>query len=358
MSELIDLKQDIDSLNREILSIEKHLKSIKDELEKERKGFVLSQATTDAIIEDGIELNSKYGYWWADHPEMKSYLFNHSNGWDITKNNSDSTTRIKTLRNDILRHDRELKMEPDFEQRMFDPSIASFFDVDILRSLSKRNKLIPPTAAEQSTAALVDFVELENCYRMSGITFFPLVSPGKLHALKDTTKTEEMADELLGIRMEVFNELQRCYEPPYYILLMRNPKANDNWLLFKHTIPRVIDTEHIWSSTHHGIISTDMQIHNFARRCYVGLLDLHYRVNFVSNLDPELFRDITIDSYAVSLSFKVTNNTEALSVTIQMQEKSIINCNIDSKIHDEWSNVLLGDIDDLPDKVRTLQASI
>ncbi|AET41470.1 Mcm21p Ecym_8184 [Eremothecium cymbalariae DBVPG len=248
-------------------------------------------------------------------------------------------------------------MQHDVEHRMFDPTIASFFDTEIVRSPSKRNKLMKSSATSiRPDNELEKFVEIENCYRMSGITFFPLVDPGKLASNTHHDSTSLVA-ELLGIRLEVFNETTLKYEPPYYIILKRRPKANQIWDLYKHTIPKVIDIEQIWSTTGHGIISMDKEVYIFAKKCYMELLAIHYRLQFICNLDPQLFENIKVDSYAVMLSFQLTGE-EIITVVAQLRDRSIIDCDIDIERHNEWSKIILGPLVDLPDKILILQGSV
>lgn len=286
-----------------------------------------------------------------EYPQPNQYLDKQ-----IYEINQNKSKRLRDVPYNISEHELVFDSQLNPLHQMFDSSIASYFDT--LRSTRNCNKVIQQSADEQSNQEIKRMVELENCYRMSGITFFPLVAPASLRLHKNSVDSQVLVNEMLGIRIEVFEETKLRYAPPYYILLKKHLKSGDRWILFKHTMPKIVNANHLWSTTYQGIITTDKQIYIFAKRCYLELVHIHYRTQYISTLDNELFTDIALDQNAIYLSFKVVGTNEIIPITLQMHKTSIIHCTVHSQKYEKWSNILLGNLQDLQNKLQALKASI
>ncbi|AGO10709.1 AaceriAGR349Wp [[Ashbya] aceris (nom. inval.)] len=351
MSELLELKQDVELLNTEISSIERQLQSITEQIQRSRaQGSSLQESNNHA---EELE-NQEYEIFWADHPELRRHLLHYG----AENQGQEPTDTVRTPHKSArapAEHDIS-RNQSDAGHRMFDAALAPFLDTEILRSPSKRGKILSARPEQSKQNELRNFIEVENCYRMCGITFFPLVDPGRLG--ERDKASEAIANEMLGIRLEVFNENTRRFEYPYYVLLRRDAKVASRWQLFKHTLPKVLDAERIWSTTLNGAISSDNEVYLFAKKCYARLIDMHFRLQFIARLDPDLFENIRTDSCAAMLSFDISGGILPLAVTVQLEGREVRSCELNQQQHDEWAHVLVGALSDLPNKVRVLKGSV
>lgn len=341
-----------------VASIERQLQSINEQIHSARERGSDSQRSRSHT--EGLE-NQEYEIFWADHPELRRHLLqygaeNQGQGQKDAATKAETTPKAPKSTRTPTEHDARLRNQSDAGHRMFDPALAPFLDTELLRSPSKRGKILSTRPEQSKQRELRNFIEVENCYRMCGITFFPLVDPGRLGG--QDKDNEGIVNEMLGIRLEVFNENTRRFDYPYYVLLRRDAKVATRWQLFKHTLPKMLDAERIWSTTLNGAICSDSDVYLFAKKCYARLIDMHFRLQFIARLDPDLFENIRTDSYAAMLSFLISGGAQPLAVTVLLEGREVRSCQLDQQQHDEWAHVLVGALADLPNKVRVLKGNV
>ncbi|QLQ80937.1 hypothetical protein HG537_0E02920 [Torulaspora globosa] len=238
---------------------------------------------------------------------------------------------------------------PVIQHQLLDPTIAKFINTENLISPSKRSRNVRQKDGNDS---IYDSVLLENGYRMFGISTFPVVDPSDLKLNEETNKTQ-ITREMIGIRLEVFNETLSKYEKPYYVLLKKNMKS-DSWTLFKHTVPQYIDVKALFNNTNGGIITSHNSIYLFAKELYKQLVALSTRVQYLEELvNSKLVADLDIDLEAAAVAF--ARNGAQFKLLLQGDE--IVSCTIRSDIMEaslkpRHETLFLGPIDELALKLK------
>lgn len=237
------------------------------------------------------------------------------------------------------------------EQKMFDKSIADVIDTEILTSPSKRRLKLKSKSGSKD---LHQKVLLENVYRMFGITFFPVVDPNDIKINEDS-KASEMSREMIGIRLEVFNDRLKKFEDPHYILLKKKLKS-DSWLLFKHTVPNYIDSQAFFDNTNGGLIMTFDHIYLFAKSVYLQLILVSLRSQQLQELvDVGLITDLVLDLQAAVVSFSI----DECEIRLFLKNDEVVSCSINDDKRNSQTKlklevILLGPINDLIFKLRHL----
>ncbi|QPG73018.1 hypothetical protein FOA43_000322 [Brettanomyces nanus] len=104
-------------------------------------------------------------------------------------------------------------------------------DKEKLEGHYKRRKLAREKNVKDYEALksqFLDKVQLESCYRLGGITAFPVNDP-----------SADDEDRFLGIRFDTYDVYSGKYTTPHYIILKKRVKTND-WYVFKTTVPNFI----------------------------------------------------------------------------------------------------------------------
>lgn len=242
-----------------------------------------------------------------------------------------------------------------FQHQMFDQSVAQFIDTGILTSPSKGRRKIRGKNGEHSS--LHDQVLLENVYRMFGITYFPVVDPTDLK-VNSETKMTEINREMLGIRLEVFNEITSKYEKPYYILLKKKAKS-DVWLLFKHTVPVFVDVEAIFDRINAEAIVSYEDVYLFIKVVYKQLVELTSRMQILEELMRSgVIEDLDLDLEAAAISF--TKNE--VHFRLLLQKDQVVSCSlsgdtVDVSVKPQLEALFLGPLHELNIKLKHLDQS-
>ena len=255
---------------------------------------------------------------------------------------------------------------------MFDESIIDEVDVDILSSPSKRRAELKKMGQIKPVGnKFVNKVLVENMFRLFGITFFPLIDPTDLK-LNDTTQKIEVTRQMLGIRFEMFNEEDSCFNNPFYVLLKKSNStkdktnvnnnksdSNDNgkWVIFKHTIPIYIDIEEKMRDLETQDASSYDEIFIFAKEVYTILLENMERRKLLTKMEAEgLIKNLKNDFESTSISFAVNK----IKIQIYLEKNIILSCSISSGMPDEvlkakWETILNGPLDELEFKIKQLK---
>lgn len=304
----------------------------------------------------------------ANHPVVKNFqsLFHQfpqlyevlaeetSAGHEQVDGTQESSSSKRKRDSDVAtprKHDRQDQSRA-FQHQMFDESIAQFIDTGILTSPSKTRRRLKPKLGDDDS--IQNQVLLENAYRMFGITYFPVVDPTDLKVNNETKETE-ISREMLGIRLEVFNESNAKFEKPYYILLKKKTKS-DSWLLFKHTVPIFIDVQGLFDRTNNGMISTHEEIYLFAKMVYKQLIEMTTRMqNLEELMSAGVIENLDLDLEAAAVSF-VKNGVQ---FKLLLQKDQVVACSlvgdaVDSSVRPQIETIFLGPLHELHIKLKHL----
>lgn len=356
MSNIDDLRQDVESLENEISQLENKCRQLRQDIKAKENS--VTEINKNPIVEEFEHVFEKF-------PQLRDLLYNESESNVVadetiqdsenlksqSKKNKDGFGNVQDEK-DLEEHEWVLKNQKPLEHGMFDTSIADIIDTKSSfknrqndSNLNKLNKL-----KEQ--------VLLENSYRILGVTFFPVLDPNELEFNADT---QEMMPrrEMLGIRIDIFNEFIKKFESPSYILLKRQLKAKI-WSIFKHTIPNYIPLLKIFNDiTLNGNCEGYEDIYLFSKEIYLLL--------YKESLRGQLMRQWE----HMGLITKLKNNLRSSNVTFQivrtniklsliLNDDQIVNVEVLKGIHDlnlqnQICIILLGSIQELENKLLQLQ---
>ncbi|GMG44114.1 unnamed protein product [Ambrosiozyma monospora] len=156
---------------------------------------------------------------------------------------------------------------------------------------------------EELKVKYVPNVQLENIYRLGGITAFPVNDPDSnfvqnpkkkdssvpLFVTDDDDDEEhndirgidQPKDRYLGIRFDVFDRKYSRFVTPHYIILKKVQK-NDNWEIFKTTIPKFIPYRAI------ALKYLNTELFRFASEIRENLIQLQLKRNVFLTIQEEL----------------------------------------------------------------------
>lgn len=268
---------------------------------------------------------------------------------ELQEQSPKKNTAETTLRTPKRQRFDDSRGSPVIQHQVLDPSVAKLVNTDVLISPSKRARSLRQKDGGQS---IQDSVMIENAYRMFGISTFPVVDPSDLE-LNEETKETHVTREMLGIRLEVFNDRQSKYEKPFYVLLKKKVKS-DSWSLFKHTIPQFLDVQASFDNTNGGLVTSNSTIYLFAKDLYKQLVKLSSRVQLLEEMaDRRAFEDLDVDLEAAAVSFK--KGTTQFKLLLQRDE--VASCSIrsdfmDASVRSQHEVFFLGPIDELESKLE------
>lgn len=323
-----------------------HLTSKRDELLEELQRNKTESLASHPIVKDFQPIFDQF-------PQLYDALSRESNTEDIDNLQDESSTKRRTAET-VVRTPKKQRIgengnSPVIHHQLLDPSIAKFINTENLISPSKRSRNLKQ---KNGNISIYDSILLENAYRMFGISTFPVVDPGDLK-LNEETKETQITREMIGIRLEVFNERLSKYEKPYYVLLKKKTKS-DLWTLFKHTVPQYIDVRALFNNTNGGIITSHHSIYLFAKDLYKRLVTLSTKVQYLEELaSSQLVADLDIDLEAAAVSF--ARNGAHFKLLLKGDE--IVSCSIRSDIIEaslrpRYETLILGPIDELALKLK------
>ncbi|EDO16357.1 hypothetical protein Kpol_1051p5 [Vanderwaltozyma polyspora DSM 70294] len=365
MSDLLELEQDVTALRREIESLTKRRDAVKDKLANNE----IEEYTQKPISKDFEDL-------FQSHPQLYDLLSSDKDknkskkkpsseerdeGKHMTSEISNKRVKPNEQDTDISEDEWILKSQPLVQHKMFNSGISDMINTDILTSPSKRKLKLGNIDDDSETSKgnkqknLNKKIRIENLFRLFGITFFPLVDPTDLKMNKEL-KTMEIKREMLGIRLEIYNEHNSTFEKPHYILLKKKLKI-DSWMIFKHTIPSYIDIESKWFGINNGMLNTYDEINVFAKEVYIELIHGNIREQKIQKLtELEYIRDCQTD---VNSSRVILTLIDQYEIELFLKNETIVSCKIptdrmEPMLKNKWQIILLGTIDELPNKLSQL----
>lgn len=317
---------------------------LEDELQAQKKG----------VSEVPVEFEGLF----QKNPELKHTLsqkiFKETDSFPQTPYSSpkkrplkSSAAQLSNLSPDIPESEWVLKTQVPVEHKFFDSAVADLIETDILTSPSKRKRAAQSRAHEE----LVQKVQIENIYRMLGISTFPVVDPSDLEG----TEEDEIniKRKMLGLRLELFNELERSFEPPYYILFKQNPK-NSYWNIFRHTVPSYVGVEQMFQQVRsNGLLANQSEIYTFAKKVYKSLLSISVKTQIFRRTEKkEAISQLEIDPSCTSVSFHI----EKLGcfVKLKLDATDVIACSCIPHENVSWNAQMLGPVVSLPDRIESL----
>lgn len=228
------------------------------------------------------------------------------------------------------RFEEEYVIPEPARHEYFDSSISKFFSSiqpETTKILEKRD----------DTTGKVNNIILENIYRMFGITAFPVSDPSK-----------KVKRDLLGVRIEIFNESLLKFETPHYLIFEQNAKTG-KWIIFKHTIPVFIQIFEI--AKEYDELSGTEQLFQFLqtiRRILNKTSFKHQVVESIRQKYSENITNIEKDIALDTLKFHLHVSDISTSVILNVSLDSIQSCFIESGFTESEKfrigNVLKGDI--------------
>lgn len=235
------------------------------------------------------------------------------------------------------------------EHKVFDDSISNLLGKNIMSSVPKHKSW--PTNPINS--GLIEKIRLENAYRLFGITYFPVVDPSDLRK-NEATNEMIVTRDMLGIRLEIFNERDSKFEKPYYILLKKNSKTLA-WELFKHTIPVYIDVQNSFQNSTTVPITTYEDVYLFAKEVYINLAKGSERRQQLIELEQEgLVTDLQVDLESAQVSFVLNG----LQIQLLLNDQHVVSCFAKDHGDSELGNIeqlFLGPLRELKHTIRHLK---
>ncbi|CCF57180.1 hypothetical protein KAFR_0C01870 [Kazachstania africana CBS 2517] len=278
----------------------------------------------------------------------------------VEKFQTPSRKRPKTKSSDNLPEDEwVLQNQVPLEHNLFDKSVGDILDTEILSSPSKRRQRL--NGDDRSSIGnlpldnLHDQIMVENIFRLFGITFFPVVDPSDLQMNIETQEMDTMR-EMLGIRLDIFDELSKKYDKPMYILLKKKIKS-DTWDIFKHTIPSYIGVEKIFEEVSAGLAISYEDIYLFSKEIYLQLLKESARKGKLKKFEEKgLISNLRISLSSTKVSFSIGT----FEIELYLQDNIIISCSFvkgirDASVRSKWEVLFNGPLEDLEYKLRQLK---
>ena len=167
---------------------------------------------------------------------------------ELRENKKDDT---KKKPKEELPDEKDEYEEPFVKHNFFDESISKFFYTDMEAVLqegsqeyseNKRQKMAEVSgniiSRRKRYIEVKDNITLENIFRFGGVTAFPI---NKL--------ANEMDDEIVGLRFDIFSHRKLCFSVPHYVILRRESltekgaHVRTKWTVHKHTLPAYIPLE-------------------------------------------------------------------------------------------------------------------
>ncbi|CCH62484.1 hypothetical protein TBLA_0H01980 [Henningerozyma blattae CBS 6284] len=356
MSEVSELEKSIQLLNEEIKLLAKQENVLKKKFEYDSE----------------IKANSKYKKPNFPNfiPELQNVLTSNSNhNFDESKSNLNSdNNQLYSNDNEARIRKQKLRSIPGqltLEHKLFDDEISRLLSPEVVSLPSQRRKRMKLERPNLHIREILkNFVILEIVYRMVGITFFPVVDPTDLEFL-DTKKLLSIRREMLGIRLEIYNDLISSFEKPHYILLKQSEKSKI-WSIFKYTIPNYIDIHSLFLKINNGIITTDSDIFLFAKDVYSALSSISKKIQYFKKLENlKVFENLNIDLIGIQISFLFKS---IYNIRISLKEWDIITCTIESTesyinketrtFYRKWEIQFQGPIKKLVSKLEQFRQSI
>lgn len=237
---------------------------------------------------------------------------------------------------------KKSKRERQFEEEYVPPEPVKheFFDESISKYFKTPRTTPKSLEGDDTVQEKTKNVLIENVYRMFGITAFPVKDPS-------------CPDTQLGVRIEIFNELEFRFETPHYIILEQNPKTM-KWCILNHTVPAFVQLRTLAAS--YDDLSSQ-KLFNFV--CHVRhilqLTSLKHQIidrlkfrykKYVSSLQ----KDISMTTIKFQLSIKEAETGVTMRCGLDSVESVFIENGFTDFQKRRACNLLKGDIHTLMDR--------
>lgn len=356
MTAVDDLRQDVESLENEIARLESRCQQVRKEIELKASGVPQKELRRNPIVEEFEQVFEKF-------PQLRDLLYNTADSNTTTaepviangQTVQNSATKDEDLDDkDLEEHEWVLKNQKPLKHDMFDTSIADIIDTSNPIRESKASQMYKLGKLD----TLKEQILLENSYRILGITFFPVLDPNDLQFDIDAKELVPKR-EMLGIRIDIFNEFIKKFESPSYILLKRQLKSKI-WNIFKHTIPNYIPILKIFNDiTLNGNCDGYEDIYLFSKEIYLMLYKESLRGQLLTQWEHMgLITGLKNNLRSNNVNFQIANTNIKLNL-IFIDDK-IVNAKILKGVHDlnlqnQICVILLGPMQDLEHKLLQLQ---
>ncbi|CCH41677.1 Central kinetochore subunit MCM21 [Wickerhamomyces ciferrii] len=232
----------------------------------------------------------------------------------------------------------------------FDSSISKYFTQQQTNQKNTNHAVTSQVSHAQQKQAKLDQILLENIYRMFGITAFPVSDPSK-----------GIKRELLGIRIEIFNETESKFETPHYLILEKNVKTL-KWKIFKHTIPIYLKLEQLVED--YDDLS-DYKLYEFCCKLRDDLSKISYKHQIVERIRNDwgnniknMEKDLALDVLKFRLKIHDIETLVILNLSFDQIESCFIESGFTESEKLRISNVLKGDIKTFEKRIRDVITSL
>lgn len=268
---------------------------------------------------------------------------------------TDTLAQLKELLNPISKPDAHLehhsgeppkkmsRRERRFEEEYVapEPIRHEFFD----ESVSKYFQIPPrskPSSADE-VQSMTQNVLLENVYRMFGITAFPVKDPSRPNS-----------GELLGVRIEIFNERGLKFDTPHYIILEQDVKTT-KWRILNHTIPAFVQLRSLAKSYDD---LTNSELLKFIRRVRF-ILDLTSQKLQVMELVRQKFKrnisQLQTDVAVTHVKFHLSIDDTEADISMRCGLKEVDSIHVENGFSETEKQrivgVLKGDVKEFADRL-------
>lgn len=285
--------------------------------------------------------------------KKKPLLANMSNIQSMISQSTGSTSSPKkqqTMNKRRRRFEEEYVIPEPARHEYFDSSISKFF-----QSIGAQ----PPHDGNDykqhgpinNKSQIVNNIILENIYRMFGITAFPVSDPSKA-ARRD----------LLGVRIEIFNEKLKKFETPHYMIFERDVKTS-KWVIFKHTIPIFIQIHEIYKE--YDDMRSDETLLKYLQRIrsILNMTSLkHQVIESIKSQYPEniqnLQKDIAMETVKFRLKVSDISTNFILSFSLDQVESCYIESGFTESEKFRIKNVIKGDVQSLEKRMSDVIQSL
>ena len=373
-SSTLELKQDINALKKEIDGLKTKASLLKASIRRRKHSPVIKigkpRGTTDSIVTDLESLFARFpqlhDLFFSDHDfnkteeirsDFKSY--DDLNGYRYTE----SLGKNMSLTNLTLEHRSSPVRTTTSRTDFLNVANSQIFSSPSLNSRVKSHQV---SDRLQSINTLGEQLLVENSYRFFGITIFPAVDPNDLQ-IDAQTGTINVENDILGVRLDLFDETTLTFDYPFYIMLKRSTTESNSqhtnpntWKLFRHSIPNYIDIKETFNRIHGGSDMTSgltlPDIWLFAKEVYIDLLREKCRRQYLRNLEEKgLILQLETDMETRKITFEVNG----IRIRAFLEGGNVVACSVlrgmyDHQMRSKWEAVLNGPLEDLEYKLQGL----
>ncbi|CEP62280.1 Mcm21p LALA0_S05e01992g [Lachancea lanzarotensis] len=340
--------QDIEALRSQISDLTAKLERLKNNenfqtLYAEQHASDFSQLPNDAIDEAPGSREEKSTFEGA-HLLPDPAATRHKDVTSIERERSDTPHKKQELGFSAALGSQWLpnSREPT-EHKLFDSDLEELISTNILNSPTKRT--------DEAQSLQKHQLGMDGLYRAFGISVFPVVDPSDLDRQEDGTVS--IRRQMLGLRLEIYNELNAEFEPPYYVLFKQDSSAS-RWKLFKHTVPSYVGLEDLFERTGRcNPLSSLSEISTFGKKVYMALLYVSIKLQTLSRLEQEAkISNLQTDPACAMPSFQIPGVPTRFKLEIDSHDVVAYSCT--PLVKQNWASILLGPLSALSERLNAL----